>query len=308
MRQRRHRRRAEKPTSDPAQLERIGLVLDYMPFGNRRDPHKHHQKEPVVQAIGYRYFTLLDGVPLNFSDIDFFEKISLLSETLKTIIRLGETRKGLRANVILACYREVQRTVCLPLTPLDEADRKLLEASFEEHERVSVLSDFSEMEEFLKSKGTPSKMIRVPPTPISYEDLSPTARDNLRGAIERIVKEREKEFVQFFNIAEPINVRLHAIELLPGIGKKTLRRVLQYRVHKPFESFDEVHSIIKVDPVNSLVEKILEEIRGEAAYYLFVKPQSRAEEGVEAERGKPFLDYISRISQSRAMGNTHAMP
>jgi putative nucleotide binding protein len=300
MQQRRRRRKPLKPRPDPAQLERIGLVLDYMPFGNRRDPHKHHQKEPVVQAIGFRYFTLLDGIPLNFSDVDFFEKVSLLSEMLKTIIRLRESRKGLRTNVILACYRGAQETLCLPLTSLDEMDRKLLEASFEEYERVKVLSDLSEMEEFLKSKGMPLKMIRVPPTPIRYDDLSPTARDNLRGAIERIVREREKEFVQFFNIAEPINVRLHAIELLPGIGKKTLRRVLQYRARKPFESFDEIHSVIKVDPVSSLVEKILEEIRGEASYYLFVRPQP--EEGAEVERGRPFLDYISRISRARSYG------
>jgi len=216
---------------------------------------------------------------------------------LKTVIRLRETKRGLRINVILACHKEPQETLCFPLTPLDELDRKLLEASFEEYERVKVLTDFSEVEELLKSKGMPLKAIRVPPTPLRYEDLSPTARDNLRGAVERIVREREREFVEFFNIAEPINVRLHAIELLPGIGKKTLRRILQYRTRKPFETFEEVHSVIKVDPVHSLVEKILEEIRGEATYYLFVKPQPRAEEGLEAERGKPFLDYISRIGR-----------
>ncbi|MEB2836537.1 MAG: DUF655 domain-containing protein [Desulfurococcales archaeon] len=289
MQQRRHGhgKRPQRPRIDIAQLERVGIVLDFLPFGNRRDPHKHHQKEPVVQALGYRRFTLLDGIPLNFNDIDFLERVSLLSEVLKTIIRLHDTRRGLRSNVVLACYKERDSSTCFPVTPIEEDDVELLVKAFDERERVNIVLDFEAIERMLEDKSLPKLAIRVPPTPIHYEDLTPTARDNLRAAVERIVQEREAEFVEFFNMAEPINIRLHAIELLPGIGKKTLRKVLQYRTRKRFESYEEIHSIIKMDPVQALTEKILEELEGRASYYLFVKPR---------ERGKPFLDYLGRLT------------
>ncbi|MEB3817105.1 MAG: DUF655 domain-containing protein [Desulfurococcales archaeon] len=292
MQPRRHGRRPSRTGFDPATAERMGLVLDFMPFGNRRDPHKHHRKEPVVQVIGFRRFTLLDGIPLNFTDIDFLEKVSLLSEMLKSVIRLSGTRRSLVTNVILSCYKERDHMSCFPVTPIDEEDYGLLLESFEEpeRERVRILREFGEMEDLLESRGLPRKAIRVPPTPLSYDDLTPTAKENLPRAIEAIVRSRESEFVEFFNIAEPINVRLHAIELLPGIGKKTLRKVLQYRNSKRFESFDEVHKVAKVDPVQALVSKILEEIKGEASYYLFVRPR---------EPNRPFLDYLTLIARSR---------
>lgn len=284
-RQPRHQR-GERP--DIAYLERIGIVLDFLPFGNRKDPHRHHQKEPVVQALGYTHFTLLDGIPLNFNDIDFLEKVTLLSEVYKTII-YPDSRKGVgRTSVFLACMRTREAMTCYPTTPLDENDVELLLASFERGQNVSIVSDFEKFENIVISRGFPKYMIRVPPTPIAYDDLTPTARDNLERAVSLIIKEREHEFVEFFNIAEPINVRLHAIELLPGIGKKTLKKILQHRLQKPFTSFEDVHKVAKIDPVAALTEKILEEIEGRATYYLFVRPR---------ERDKPFLGYLQRLAR-----------
>jgi putative nucleotide binding protein len=272
---------------DIASFERVGVVLDFLPFGNRRDPHRHHQREPVVQALGVRGFTLLDGIPLNFNDIDFLEKVTLLSEVYKTLI-YPDTRRGVgRLSLFLACLKERESTACFPSNPLSDEEMELLLDSFETRQKIVVFNDFDKFEELVTSKGLPRPMIRVPPTPIHYEDLTPTARDNLEKAVSLIVKERESEFVEFFNIAEPINVRLHAIELLPGIGKKTLKKILQYRLQKPFSSFEEVHKVAKIDPVTALTEKILEEIRGESTYYLFVKPPSR---------DKPFLGYLQRLS------------
>jgi len=295
---RRPPRQPRREPPDPASIEKIGVVLDFMPVGNRKDPHKHHQREPVVQAVGFNYFTLLDGIPLNFSEIDFLEKVALLSEVYKTIIYPDQRRGVGRASVFLACLRERDSAICFPVTPLDQRDLELLAESFEEKQRVTIVDDFDKFERIITEKGLPTQAIRVPPTPIRYSDLTPTAKSNLEQAVSSIVKEREKDFVEFFNIAEPINVRLHAIELLPGVGKKTLKKILQYRLQKRFASYEEIHKVAKIDPVSSLTEKIIEELRGDASYYLFVRPP---------DPGKPFLGYLNAISKLRRAGRGHAM-
>jgi len=107
---------------------------------------------------------------------------------------------------------------------------------------------------------------------IKYNDLPPLAKDNLPKAIEKIVKEKEQKFVEFFNKAGPINVRVHSLELLPGIGKTTLNSILEQREIEKFKSFEDIKNRVKgiKDPINILVERILEEIKGEEKYRLFV--------------------------------------
>ena len=47
------------------------------------------------------------------------------------------------------------------------------------------------------------------------EKLTETAKNQLQEFIEKMVKEKEQEFVNFFNKSEAINKRLHQIELIP---------------------------------------------------------------------------------------------
>ncbi len=55
---------------------------------------------------------------------------------------------------------------------------------------------------------------------IGYNDLTQTARGELPFIIEKVIKEREPDFVAFFNKAISITPKLHMLHLLPGIGKK----------------------------------------------------------------------------------------
>ncbi len=265
-------------------IERTAIVLDYMRAGYYMDPHKHHRNSPVAQALGCDRFTLLDGIPIS-GDVDFFDKVTNLVETLKIAFYIDE--EGGKAvqrkkSVHLACLPE-KMLYCYPLTPIGEKERSILPLSFDEPDKVAILSSYEELEDILKSKGLPLKMLAVPSTPIRYDDLTMTAKENLPEAIKRIITERERFFVEFFNVAEPINVRLHAIELLKGIGKRVLMKILNERRRKPFTSFEEVKKVLKKDPVSMLTEKILEEIKGEAKYYLFVKP---------SDPSQPFLNYL----------------
>ena len=112
---------------------------------------------------------------------------------------------------------------------------------------------------------------------INYPDLTTSAQNELQYAIKNIVKQREPEFVAFLNRAGPINIRSHMLELLPGIGKKHLESIVQVRGQKPFESFEDFHA--RVPHVSSIedvfTQRILEELRGESKYYLFVKSPKR---------------------------------
>ena len=90
--------------------------------------------------------------------------------------------------------------------------------------------------------------------------------------VAKIVSEQEAKFVDFFNKAEPINTRLHQLELLPGFGKKHMQAVIQERNNKPFESFEDIKKRIKAipDPKKVIEKRILEELIEQVKYRLFV--------------------------------------
>ena len=108
---------------------------------------------------------------------------------------------------------------------------------------------------------------------INYSDLTNVARSSLEPAVEKIVKENEKQIVDFFNKAGMITPRMHQIELLPGIGKKHLLDLLKEREQKPFESFEDIDNRVKLfpDPFKTVVRRVMEELKGDEKYYLFVR-------------------------------------
>ncbi len=100
---------------------------------------------------------------------------------------------------------------------------------------------------------------------ISYDELTAAARTELPYVVEEIVRKREKEFVDFFNKATPVTTRLHALELIPGIGKKLMWEILEERKKKPFESFEDISKRIKAisDPAKLITQRIIMELEGE---------------------------------------------
>ena len=107
---------------------------------------------------------------------------------------------------------------------------------------------------------------------LQFNKVSESAKNFLQSHIEKQVAENEKTFVEFFNNAQPINTRMHQIELLPGFGNKHTQAILEERTKKPFESFEELKKRISnlPDPKNAVVKRILEEIKGEERHFLFV--------------------------------------
>ncbi len=104
------------------------------------------------------------------------------------------------------------------------------------------------------------------------EKLTESAKTELEEFIKKIVKEREKEFVDFFNKAEAMNKRLHQIELLPGFGKKHMREILKQRQEKEFESFEDMKNRVQnlPDPQKAIEKRILSELINMERANLFV--------------------------------------
>ncbi len=105
------------------------------------------------------------------------------------------------------------------------------------------------------------------------EKLTETGKTQLQEFIKKVVKEREKEFVEFFNKAEAINKRVHRIEMLPGFGKKHMKEIIKARQEKTFESFEGMRKRIQnlPDPEKAVEKRILQELLEFQRHNLFVK-------------------------------------
>ncbi len=108
---------------------------------------------------------------------------------------------------------------------------------------------------------------------LQREKLTETAKIQLQEFIESVVGEQEKTFIDFFNNAQPVNTRLHQLELLPGFGKKHTEEILNARKEKQFESFKDIKSRVKSipDPKKAIERRILEELQVRQRFNLFVK-------------------------------------
>ena len=106
-------------------------------------------------------------------------------------------------------------------------------------------------------------------------NLTSTAKIEIDYAIPDLVKADEEKYVEFFNTSTGISLRKHSLELLPGIGKVQMRRILEAREKKEFESFDDIVDRVEglIDPAAIISKRILEEIdvekREKNKYYLF---------------------------------------
>ena len=108
---------------------------------------------------------------------------------------------------------------------------------------------------------------------ITPDRLTETAKSELNYIMEELVIKNEPRFVEFFNKAQPINMRRHQIELLPGIGKKHMGELLERRSEKEFESFEDIKARVNLlpDPEKVVARRIILELKGEDKYRIFVE-------------------------------------
>lgn len=183
-------------------MEDYALVIEYLPSGHAAQL----RREPIVQLVGTKFFTLLEATVKAGTSIVVGQKLFVGKE--------GRT--------------EVERI-----------------------------------------KGR-----------IKYSDLTIGAREFLPTALKKVIEEREPEFIKFVNDSKPISIRVHTMDLLPGIGKKNMEALLTEREKKPFENFHELKTRIPTmpDPVFVFTNRIISEMEGKEKYYLFTKPPFQYEE------------------------------
>ncbi len=175
------------------------IILDFLPSGYADRRHA----EPIAQAIGTNFFTLLELVPR--------ENTSLNSEEE---VYVGE---GKRDKI-----------------------------------------------RFIKGQ-------------LEMRNLTNYASNILPDIVEKIVRQNEKTFVDFFNKATIITPRMHQFQLLPGIGRKHMIDILDERKKKPFGSFADLSERVKLfpDPVKIIARRVMDELNGNEKYCLFTSPRRK---------------------------------
>ncbi|MGC9309503.1 MAG: DUF655 domain-containing protein [Candidatus Nanoarchaeia archaeon] len=104
------------------------------------------------------------------------------------------------------------------------------------------------------------------------ENLTETAKENLKDFIHKTVEEDEERFVAFFNNAQPVNTRVHQLELLPGFGKKHMKALLDERDVEDFKSFKDIEQRVPniPDPKQAIEKRIMEELTEIKRHNLFI--------------------------------------
>ncbi len=107
---------------------------------------------------------------------------------------------------------------------------------------------------------------------ISHDELTGNAKMELSDVIEKIVRSRESWFINFFNTVQAVTPRMHALELIPGIGKKYMWQILDERERKPYENFEDLQQRANIpSPAKLVTKRILEELTVESKYRLFTR-------------------------------------
>ena len=107
---------------------------------------------------------------------------------------------------------------------------------------------------------------------LDYDHVSSSAQSELPGVVENIVTTNESKFVEYLNNARPLTPRIHALELIPGIGKTYMKTMLEERDKKKFESYQDLQERVGFkDPIKHISERIMDEITGQSRMNLFVK-------------------------------------
>ena len=145
-------------------------------------------------------------------------------------------------------------------------------AGFRLHELV--LADESDLnigdEVGIDPREPPVEVVRA----LDYDDLTGGARSELEHVVRETVEADEDRLVEFYNEAGPVTLRLHQLNLLPGVGDKLRDNILDARKRRPFETLADLNERVSGlhDPEGTVVERVLDELRDEdVKYKLFVR-------------------------------------
>ncbi|HZY47003.1 MAG TPA: DUF655 domain-containing protein [Candidatus Bathyarchaeia archaeon] len=107
---------------------------------------------------------------------------------------------------------------------------------------------------------------------ISYDQLTANAKAEIIPLVGELVRTQEKRFVDFFNNSQPVTPRMHSLELLPGIGKKSMWQIVDLRERKSFSNYKDIQQRTGLSDVPKIISKrVIEELSTESKYRLFTR-------------------------------------
>ena len=115
---------------------------------------------------------------------------------------------------------------------------------------------------------------------VQYADLTPSAHGELPYVIDDIIQGEPERFLRFFNEAPPISVRFHSLELLPGVGKKSVEAIVQQQKAGKFTTFEDLAERAHLQhPEHVVRDRILKELQDPAEKYrIFTRPPQQERE------------------------------
>lgn len=95
---------------------------------------------------------------------------------------------------------------------------------------------------------------------VGYEELTAAAQAELPFVLQDIVKQHQERFIKFFNEAQAITTRFHMLELIPGLGKKTMWAIIEERKKGVFTDYEDlVKRVPALKHPDKLVAKRIED-------------------------------------------------
>ena len=109
---------------------------------------------------------------------------------------------------------------------------------------------------------------------IAHEKLTKVAQFQLGEAVEKIISENSAKFINFFNQAPSLSLRLHSLQLIKRIGPKARNSIIQARKEKLFNSFDDFTERTGINDIQGLLKNrvMLEIIESQHKHRLFTRP------------------------------------
>jgi putative nucleotide binding protein len=95
---------------------------------------------------------------------------------------------------------------------------------------------------------------------LRYRDLSTSGEDIILEELVGAIKDNSELHLEFYNRANNISLKVHAFQLLPGIGKSKAQKMVQSRGMAGWMEFSEVDKACEIDSIQLLAERYLIEI------------------------------------------------
>ena len=99
--------------------------------------------------------------------------------------------------------------------------------------------------------------------PCDGKHLNEVVQEQLTGVLTTLIKNSPEPHIGFYLRAGPLNLKMHAFQLLPGVGKRTANEMKAARDMGDWSTFENIEKDIGFDPAHSLAVRYVEELTDE---------------------------------------------